>query len=86
MSDQCSAPKQKWSVWDWWVLRKNCRQRDVLGWSSGCSLWLQRWSSRGVGTSSQGASAVPGPLGLLGSAVGFMGMLWCMSLHVIPSL
>lgn len=48
MSDQYSAPKWKWSVWDWWVLRKNCRQRDVVV-----------WSSHGVGTSSQETSVAP---------------------------
>lgn len=47
-----------------------CRDGLLMGWAR----------------ATQGASAVPSPLGSFGPAVGFMGVPWCVSLHVIPSL
>lgn len=76
-----SAPQWKWSVRDWWLLRKNHRQRDVLGWMV---LLLQGWSPHGVGRAAREPLLHQVPLGFLGSAL-FVGVLWCRSLHVIPS-
>lgn len=43
--------------------QKSPRQRDVLGWSTGCSLWPQGWSLYGVGRAAREPQLPQVPLG-----------------------